>query len=61
MAESEVDVELTPEYEPEQAATNKPTAVVGLRRLELKDDPRFARKVTFWHQLKALVSSILRF
>ena len=61
MTETEVDLELAPEYEPEQAATNKVTAVVGQRRLELKDDLRFARKVSFWHQFKALVSSTLRF
>ena len=61
MAEKETEVELAPEYEPEQAAANESTAVPGPRRFELKEDPRFARKVYFWHQFKALVSPTFHF
>lgn len=61
MAEKEPDVELAPDYEPQLASTNEDTVVVGPRRMELREDPRFARKVSFWHQFKALVSSDLLF
>ena len=59
MAEKDPEADLAPDYEPNVTTTTRDTVVVGPPRMELKADPRFARKVTFWHQFKALVSSSL--